>query len=175
MVKENGFAIAEFLVALSLMGMISLGALMVTGQTLKVPGRASDWATAVRQAQNVGYWVSRDALMASTVIGDDPDTTATEFITLSWKEFQSGVAYKVHYRLTWHDMDERNWVERFVEVTPGSGPGSTGQTLIAKNIDSAGYVLDPATYRIKLTVQSSSGSRVISRDYKIDPRVNYAE
>ena len=84
--SERGFTLVELLVVIALMSLITLGATMTTFQIINVTRHSNDHVAAVRQVQNAGYWISRDALMAESVVVDDDPETA-EFLTLTWAEW----------------------------------------------------------------------------------------
>ena len=87
--SERGFTLVELLVVIAIMSLITLGATMTTFQIINVTRRSNDHVAAVRQVQNAGYWISRDALMAqNAVVGNDPETEdELEFLTLTWTEW----------------------------------------------------------------------------------------
>ena len=86
--SERGFTLVELLVVIAIMSLITLGATMTTFQIINVTRRSNDHVAAVRQVQNAGYWISRDALMAeNAVVGDDPETETVEFLILTWTEW----------------------------------------------------------------------------------------
>ncbi|UCD53825.1 MAG: prepilin-type N-terminal cleavage/methylation domain-containing protein [Dehalococcoidia bacterium] len=84
--SERGFTLVELLVVIAIMSLITLGATMTTFQIINVTRQSNDHVAAVRQVQNAGYWVSRDAQMAENVVVDDDPETA-EFLILTWTEW----------------------------------------------------------------------------------------
>jgi len=125
---------------------------------------------ALRQAQSVGYWVSQDALTVSTIdIGDDPETAELEFISLFWKDWENGYTYDTRY--LWFDSADslkqlkRNQVVR----DTGSVELSNTTALIADNIYSA--TLTPQTGSWRLTVETHSGDKSVTREYEISQRL----
>ena len=81
---ENGFTITETVVAIALISVIGLAASMTTFQTLNVTKRNNNHLTAVRQVQNAGYWISRDAQMAESIVTDN--LSPNDFIIINWTE-----------------------------------------------------------------------------------------
>ena len=94
--NQRGFTIIELLIAFALTGIVAGATTTTIVQVLDGSARSSNHMTAVRQVQNAGYWVSRDAQMAETVV----TTGATGFpLTLTWIEWDSGDAHQVVYSL----------------------------------------------------------------------------
>ena len=94
--NQRGFTIIELLIAFALTGIVAGATTTAIVQVFDGSARSSNHMTAVRQVQNAGYWVSRDAQMAETVV----TTGATGFpLTLTWIEWDSGDAHQVVYSL----------------------------------------------------------------------------
>ncbi len=94
---EKGFTFVELIVALGIIALVGGAAAMTTFQVFKGTERNSDHMTVVRQVQNAGYWISRDAYMAQSVTVDN--LTAPNFLVLNWIEADSGDQYQVTYTL----------------------------------------------------------------------------
>jgi len=85
----------ELLVAVAIVGMISLGITQAISQVLVINARASNHMIAVRQVQQAGDRVSKDVLQAQNVTA----TADSGFpLTLAWKDLQDKV-HKVEYNL----------------------------------------------------------------------------
>jgi type II secretory pathway pseudopilin PulG len=69
---EKGLTLLELLVGIGLIALISTGITMVISQTFTGSARSSNHMVAVRQVQEVGYWVSYYACSAQnlTITGD---------------------------------------------------------------------------------------------------------
>jgi hypothetical protein len=69
--------------------------------------------------------------------------------------------------------DGLNKLERAYTASDGSGPvpSLTGNTMVAENIDSLGIF--EKHYVWYLTVQTRSGSKEVTREYEINPRLNF--
>ena len=79
---EKGFSTIELIVVLSIIALIGLAATMTTFQAINVTARNNSHMTAVRQTQNAGYWISRDAQMTESVVTDN--LSFPDFIVLTW-------------------------------------------------------------------------------------------
>jgi prepilin-type N-terminal cleavage/methylation domain-containing protein len=170
MKREKGYALVEVLIAVSISAMLAVGAGMTTAQIFRSSRQNSDWNTALRQAQSVGYWVTQDVLTVSNVdIGDDPETTELEFITLFWKDWENGYTYDTRY--LWSDSaDSLKKLERNQVVRDSGGVEISNTTgLIADNIYSA--TLTPQTDSWRLTVETHSGNKSVTREYEISQRL----
>ena len=88
-----GFTLIEVLVTVGILGAI-MGVLSMTVISIMIiTPRTNDWAIALRQVQNAGYWVSRDVLMAQTVT---PQPASGVLLTLEWDD-SDGTHYEVDY------------------------------------------------------------------------------
>ena len=90
--NERGFTLIELLVAIAILSAIVGVTSMTIITTMRVSSDSNDWVVALRQVQNAGYWISRDAQMAQTVTTDEPGI----FLTLSWADW-GGNDYEVKY------------------------------------------------------------------------------
>jgi prepilin-type N-terminal cleavage/methylation domain-containing protein len=82
--NQRGFSLLEMITVLAILGIIIVAITMTTSMVISGSISPSDHMTAIRQVQNAGYWVSRDAQMAQSVVtAPDPDGFP---ITLSWTD-----------------------------------------------------------------------------------------
>ncbi|UCB43110.1 MAG: prepilin-type N-terminal cleavage/methylation domain-containing protein [Dehalococcoidales bacterium] len=170
MKSEKGYSFVEILIAVSISALLAVGAGMTTAQIFRSSRQNSDWNVAVRQAQSVGQWISQDALTVSTIdIGDDPETAELEFIALFWKDWENGYTYDTRY--LWFDStDSMKQLKRNQIARDSEGVEISNTTaLIADNIYSA--TLTPQTDSWKLTVETRSGDKSVTREYEISQRL----
>jgi prepilin-type N-terminal cleavage/methylation domain-containing protein len=167
---EKGYSLVELLVAISVTAVLAAGAGMTTFQIFRSSKQNNDWNVAVRQAQSLGQWVSQDALMVNTIdIGDDSETEDIEFISLFWKDWENGDTYNTAY--LWLDSaDSLKQLSRKQVTCDTNGVEINSTTsLVADNIYSA--TLTPQTNSWRLTVETRSGTRSITREYEISQRL----
>jgi len=170
---EKGFTLLELLVSLAIIPLVALSASATMFQISKSTDRNRDYMTAVRQVQNAGYWISRDAQMANSIT---TNTTLPDFLTIGWTEWNwpSGAIY--HY--------DRYFFEGLTSEGIGtlkrnhlSSAGENQTTLIATGIyyESTDNNTSKASYQSPvLTVQLTavSGKTRETREYKIKRRPN---
>lgn len=107
--NQLGFTLLELLIVLAITGIVTSATTMTIFQVLDGNARSNNHMEAIRQVQNAGYWVSRDAKMAQVIdIGNDPGTPELELVTLTWTEWDN-TAHQVTYKLQgtelWRDYD----------------------------------------------------------------------
>jgi prepilin-type N-terminal cleavage/methylation domain-containing protein len=152
---EKGFTLIEVLVALAItsaiLSVMSAAVVLITRTT----SQNEEWNVNLRQVQNAGHWISRDALMSDNItVG-----TGSTFLTLGWSDWDNN-SYNVEYVFQGNTLMRR--------LNGGSA------TLIAQYI-----VPPPATAcswngtenRLTVTIKASShGKRYAERTYEIKPR-----
>lgn len=169
MKSQMGFTLVEMAVTTALVAIIALGAGMATSQVFKVSKLNNDMSTAIRQAQNVGYWVSHDALMASSIVSEPSGDVK---ISMGWSSWGTAADYVYDVRYLWLESGE---VERQLVVYDEYGNEVAVQTRtmrIAENIVRLDLTQVPGSLW-KLVVESHSGSQHVLREYTVNPRVNY--
>lgn len=93
---QRGFTLAEMLIVLAIVGIIAAASTMTVFQVISGSSSSSNHMTAVRQVQNAGFWVSRDAQMAQSV-APAPDEDGFP-LTLTWTD-RFGYDHQVVYSL----------------------------------------------------------------------------
>jgi prepilin-type N-terminal cleavage/methylation domain-containing protein len=156
---EKGFTLVELLVSLAIlgaiMGVMSAAVIII----MKTSSQNNEWNINLRQVQNAGYWISRDALMAQVVDTHKPDV----FLSLSWSDW-NGDSYIVDYVL--EDNEDNTTLMRRLN-------GS--EFLIAQYIVRADTTCDWIGDDNKLTVTITASvhgdeNRDVKRTYEISPR-----
>ena len=169
--SENGFTLVGALVTSAIVAVIAGGAAMGTVQIIQGADRDSDRITAVRQAQNAGYWVSNDATMARKIdIGDDSGTGEVEFIILYWKDWETGDTHEMRY--IWLDSSEGLKKLKRKHLTRDKDGLEIGNrtTFVADNIYTADLSEQDGGW--KLGVETRSGTTSETREYEIIQRLD---
>ncbi len=192
--SERGFTLIELLVTIAIVAIITAAATMSTFQVFNVTRRSNDHMVTIRQVQNAGYWISRDALMAQNIVvdDDDPGTPELEFLTLKWTEWSYDDASTYH-SVTYSIEDlsgEIGKLERNYVIYDDEGEEIENKTnLVAEYIyydseDPENHTDTEATYKPPdeapeqapvLTVQitSSLGEASETREYRVLPRPDF--
>ena len=171
---ERGYTLIELAVALSVIVLISGAASIAIFQIMKGTSVNNTHMTAVRQVQNAGYWLSRDARMAQSVETDN--LTPPNFIVFNWREWDEDDE-EIFHTSTYFFEDLTDGVGK-LKRTHWSSAGLNNQTLIADHI-----YYDPddtkATSQFSyqtpvLTMQLTSRveNAVETREYRITHRPN---
>ena len=172
---EKGFTLVEFLVATTIIVLATGAAGAATFQVFKGTERNNNYITAVRQVQNAGYWISRDAQMAHSVNADN--LTSPDFLILNWTE-RDFADEPTYHTATYFFQDVTDGIGR-LKRSHWSSAGADEQTLIAEYI-----YYDPddpdntskAIYQSQaLTVQLTALFEEIleTREYRISCRSNF--
>ena len=176
--SERGFTFVELLVVVGIVALIASAASMATVQVINVTKRSNDHITVVRQVQNAGYWISRDALMAETVIVDDDPETA-DFLILTWTEWDKDKKKPSIYHLVTYSFEDVAGEIAKLKRTHWSSAGADEQTLVAEyiyynpddpdNTTSASYTTPVLTMQIA----TSLGEANEIKEYRIWHRRNF--
>ena len=94
--NQRGFSLIEMIIVLAIIGFVVAGTNIAIFQVIRGSSSSSNHMTAVRQVQNAGYWISRDAQMAQDLA---PSLSPNGFpLTLSWTD-RNGYDHQVVYSL----------------------------------------------------------------------------
>jgi hypothetical protein len=142
-------------------------------QLLRISVTDTHRATAIRQVQNVGFWISKDVINSHSIIRGtlDPATHTGVFLTISWDDWD-GVQYQTIYTVASGGIMQRNlYVNGALSQT----------TFVAQYLDFAGSPastrLEPsenASYKLIVTATIATYPQAIreTRTYEILPRLN---
>ena len=86
--SDKGFTLIEVLISITIMALASGAAGAAIFQILRNTERNSDHMNAVRQVENAGYWISRDAEMSSSANATGI-LTPPNFLVLNWTEWDA--------------------------------------------------------------------------------------
>ncbi|MFC1991404.1 type II secretion system protein J [Chloroflexota bacterium] len=172
--REKGFTIIELIIAVSIMILVAGAAGPAIFQIFRNTERNSNYMTAVRQVQNAGHWISRDAQMALVVTTDN--LTLPDLLTLTWTEWdeEDPIYHTANYY-----FDNLNGNIGQLKRHYWSTEGADEQTLIAQYIycnpaDSANTTQVSFQDEL-LTVQLTALFRESqeTREYRITHREEY--
>lgn len=167
--NEKGFTLVEFTVTSAIVALLALGGGMTVSQVSSISESNIDLTTAVRQAQNVGSWISQDVLMAQSItIADDPETADTEFIIVSRKDWETGETRDIRY--VWLDsVDSLKMLKRKQSTDDKDGIEIENKTiLIADNIHTANLSWQGGIWL--LSVEARAGEKSAIREFEISQR-----
>ncbi|MBM4433055.1 MAG: type II secretion system protein [Chloroflexi bacterium] len=176
---ERGFTLIELLLVIALIASLGIAASATTVQILAVTNQNKNHVNAIRQVQNAGYWITKDALISELVTVDTNPQTA-EFLVFTWTQWgydEDSVYHTVTYRF--EGLSGGTSGIGKLKRTHTSSAGANETTLIADNIFY--NASDPAnstnaSYQpLKLTLQvvTSDGGATETRAYKIWLRPNF--
>ena len=160
---EKGFTLIELLVGITIAVFVTGAASMAIITMMRLGPRNSDWAIALHQVQNAGYWISRDVMMSDTVTPGTGDTFLT--LTVPYESEGEILPKEIDYRFG--DISGERWLIR----TDSTG----GQTAIAQYIsEPIQYEYDPDSdqpYTLTVTITATSGNVPVTRQYEATQRV----
>lgn len=191
---QRGFTLVELMVAIAISALIVGGLTLTIFQLFGGHAQSSGEMTVIRQVQNAGYHISRDAQMAEVIKNadtDDPDTVnGTDVLILYWTEFtvwsltEEGtdiysIKHKVTYNLTdderllrYHykntalvDGQEHTWDYPAIDEFPNQ----ESVTHIAQYITVCDYNQGTNTLAVTAYVGGYKPQSE-TRTYEIDPR-----
>ena len=171
---EKGYTLIELVMALAIMVLVSGAAATVIFQVCRGTGHNNDYTNTVRQLQNAGYWISRDAQMAQSTL--TANLTAPDFLVLNWTEWDAANEPEYH-SATYY----------FEDITDGTGrlkrhhwssAGANEQTLVAEHIyydpgdpdDTSQVSYQSPVLTVRLTALFAETME--TREYRISHRPN---
>ena len=171
---EKGFTFIELIIAVSIMFVVIGAASAAMLQVFRGTERNNDHLTAVRQVQNAGYWISRDAQMAQSMTTDD--LTPPNFLILNWTEWDTEDD-PIYHSATYFFVDLADNIGK-LKRSHWSSVGACEQTLVAgyiycdpadiDNTSKASYQKPVLTVQITALIKES----LETREYKIKHRPN---
>ncbi|MFC2011440.1 type II secretion system protein J [Chloroflexota bacterium] len=173
---EKGYTLLELMIAITITVIVTGSAGSAIFQVLKNTERNNDHITVVRQVENAGYWISRDAQMALSVTTTD-NLTPPDFLSLSWSEWDVDGDPTYHWvNYTFQDLtDGIGKLSR----TYGSSAGASEETLVAQYIyydpDDVEVTSNTSYQNPVLTVKLTAVFEDIveTREYRIKRRLDF--
>jgi prepilin-type N-terminal cleavage/methylation domain-containing protein len=158
---QRGFTLIELLIAIVIAGLITGGITFAIMQILTVNTRASNHMIAVRQVQQAGKEVSKDALQAQNVTCGVNQGFP---IALNWTEWGTNYTHGVIYSLEGTDelkkLQRQHYANSSLDLT----------TVVAEYISSASFVQLPGGVAYNFTVTATVGDQSETREYEVKPR-----
>jgi type II secretory pathway pseudopilin PulG len=167
--SQKGITMLELLMAFAVTAIITGGISATLYQMVIGSARASNHMTVVKQVQNAGYWVSRDAQAAQSVAVDEGEATGFPLILTwtDWNDTLNTVTYTLDgTELRRDDGVEQRAVAQFVDVDPAK----TSCVFADTNGDT---LKDTVIFRVTVAIGSGLQQETETREYRIVPRPLY--
>lgn len=169
---RRGFTLLEFLVASAIMAVVAYGASMAVSRTVGGTRRANDEMTALRQVQNMGFWMSRDLITAQSILpGDAVETPQPDILTLVWTDWEMATTQYVYYYTETMSGGLKRIKRHSVVKNDAQVVVSDSTTLVAESIlppTAISQTGDMWTLVIEARVRLETQTRT----YKVLPRPN---
>ena len=173
---EKGFTLIELLVGIAIAAFVVGAASMTVITMMRLSPQTNNWAIALRQVQNAGYWISRDVMMSGEITPGDGNPI---FLTLTQPQPQpstvsqpSPLPKTILYqfedmsgglkRLMRDDAGQQIMIAEYIYYDPLGDPANS--TMVITTPPSPDYVL---TVRIAAT----SGNVPVTKTYEAMQRV----
>jgi len=176
---ERGFTLVELMIAILLAGIVASAITGTTLYMLNVNVGIANRMAAVRQVRNVGFWISPDVQMAQCVY------TESEFLKLTWTDWESGDSHKVIYSLEYMPSGEFKRLQREHYIKYDTDFELDSTTIVAEYIDPAetscvwdcncdcywdGEGCNWYDAQLTFTVTATVGEQSETREYEVKPR-----
>ncbi|HEX7363602.1 MAG TPA: type II secretion system protein [Dehalococcoidia bacterium] len=158
--RERGFTLIELVVVIGIAAFVVSAASMAVITMMRLSPQSSNWAIALRQVQDTGYWISRDVEMSGgdITIGDANPT----FLTMVQPQ-----STPPNWTIVYETEAMDGGLKRLIR---------NNQTLAQRNIvaeylspPTAAY--DAQTGRLTMTIAANSGGTVVTKTYQATQRV----
>jgi prepilin-type N-terminal cleavage/methylation domain-containing protein len=156
---EKGFTLIELLVALSIsgaiMGVMSQAVILIMSTTQQ----NEEWNMNVREVQNVGHWISEDALMAQTVTTTNPGVFPLSLTWSDWNATPSTVQYYFNGNALYRQLN-------------GVAPGILVAEYVVTDPTHTNCTWNAATNTLTVNIRTSlhGNNRFADGTYQVHPR-----
>lgn len=129
---EKGFTFVELVIALGITLLVSGASTMALSQIYGGTDRNNNHLTAVRQVENAGFWISRDAQRAQSISTDN--LTPPDFLLLTWTEWDDDDYDDPIYHSVRYSFDNITANIGRLKRNYWSSAGANEQTLVGLNL-----------------------------------------
>jgi prepilin-type N-terminal cleavage/methylation domain-containing protein len=168
--NEKGFSLLELLVAIGIVGLVGGGMTMTTATIVKITPQSNDHIIVLSQAQNAGYWITRDMFTAQAI---DINPAMGEFMNLSLTVVGDDEGNTISYRLD--DMpDMPGDIKRLMRIS-----NSVNSMLVAEyiyydpigNPDVSTRILGYQDNKLSVRISTKSGEVTTINKFEATQRV----
>ena len=166
---QRGITLIELIIAIAIAGLITGGITFAIMQILTINTRASNHMVAVRQVQQAGKEVSKDALQSQpNAINASP--SGGNFLILGWTDWEGQENVVVYALNSTPSSPDLRRLERTHTVSFNGTIQSTAHSVVAEYIDPDQTSFVPAGDAFIFTVTATVGDQSETRIYEIQPR-----
>jgi len=161
---EKGFTLIELLVGIAILAFVVGAASMTVITMMRLSPQSNNWAIALRQVQNAGYWISRDVQSSNAVNTSPPSPKFLVFTIPTGPSTSKQVEYEFEgsgnlKKLTRKDTGQTMMVAQYIYYNPGDPDNSTKATY------------DSTSRKLTFTTAATSGKTTVTRQYEATQRV----
>jgi len=164
-VGEKGFTLLELVVALSIAALVVSASSMTVITMMRLAPKSTDWAIALRQVQNAGYLISRDALMADNITVGTGNPT---FLTLRQPQIPPADPKDIVYELE----DMPGGMQRITRDDSDGEPIMLAEYI---SVATAKYYSGSENGTLILTIEATYGEATVKRTYETMQRIPPAQ
>jgi prepilin-type N-terminal cleavage/methylation domain-containing protein len=154
--RQTGFTLIEMLVGMTILVIVVGTAAMVIITMMRLSPQTNDWAVALRQVQDAGYWISRDVVQSQTIVVGTGSTYLTMTqpqvtpppvtVVYQWETMSGGE------RLMRNDGTNTIMIAEYISVHPVPIYNSDNGTLT--------FILTAQSGNVPVTMQYVASQRV---------------
>jgi prepilin-type N-terminal cleavage/methylation domain-containing protein len=164
--NQKGFTLIELVVVLSIAAFVVSAASMTVITMMRLAPRSSNYAIALRQVQDTGYWISRDVQMSSGNITvnsfDDPT-----FMTMVQPQLTLPDCTIDYETVVYETEATADGLKRLVRSNQDTGEAN----VVAEYLSDVSAEYDSVTGILTVTVSAESGDTDVTRIYQAMQRV----
>ena len=162
---EKGFTLVELLVALSIAAFVVGATSMTIITMMRLTPKTNNWAIALRQVQDAGYWISRDVMMSDNItVGGTGNPTFLTMIQPQTQLPKKTIVYQF--------QDMSGGLKRLMRTDTDNNTTIMVAEYISSDNTTATYspnCTDNCT--LTVTITATSGNVPVTRQYEATQRV----